>query len=76
MREMLSIALGRDGLDVIVAESRASAAAVLAKEAIDLVITDVRLPDGDGVEILRHVKTGSPDTVSSAAHRSAVSVLA
>ena len=63
MREMLSIALGRDGLGVIAAESRASAAAVLAKEAIDLVITDVRLPDGDGIEILRHVKTGSPDTV-------------
>ena len=43
--------------------SRATAAAVIAKDAVDLVITDVRLPDGDGIEILRHVKTGSPDTV-------------
>ena len=63
MREMLSIALGREGFDVTVAESRATAAAVIAKDPVDLVITDVRLPDGDGIEILRHVKTGSPDTV-------------
>ena len=62
MREMLSIALGRAGFDVIAAESRATAAAVLAKDAVDLVITDVRLPDGDGIEILRHVKAGSSDT--------------
>ncbi len=63
MREMLSIALGKAGFDVVAAESRATAAAVLAKDPVDLVITDVRLPDGDGIEVLRHVKTGSPDTV-------------
>jgi DNA-binding NtrC family response regulator len=27
------------------------------------VITDVKLPDGDGIEILRHVKAASPETV-------------
>ena len=27
-----------------------------------MVITDVRLPDGDGIEILRHVKAAAPET--------------
>jgi two-component system response regulator PilR (NtrC family) len=27
-----------------------------------MVITDVKLPDGDGIEILRHVKAASPET--------------
>ena len=36
---------------------------MLARAAVDLVITDVKLPDGDGIEILRHVKAASPETV-------------
>jgi two-component system response regulator PilR (NtrC family) len=30
---------------------------------VDLIVTDVKLPDGDGIEILRHVKAAAPDTV-------------
>jgi two-component system response regulator PilR (NtrC family) len=62
MRDMLSIMLAREGYDVVAAESRAAAARVLAGGPLDAVITDVKLPDGDGVEILRHVKAGSPET--------------
>jgi two-component system response regulator PilR (NtrC family) len=39
------------------------AAKVLGQGPVDLVITDVKLPDGDGIEILRHVKAASPETV-------------
>jgi two-component system response regulator PilR (NtrC family) len=63
MRELLAIMLRKEGFEVVAAESRAVAAAVLAQRPVDLVITDVRLPDGDGIEILRHVKAASPDTV-------------
>jgi two-component system response regulator PilR (NtrC family) len=63
MREMLGIMLRKEGYGVSVADSRATAAAVLGREAVDMVITDVKLPDGDGIEILRHVKAASPDTV-------------
>jgi DNA-binding NtrC family response regulator len=63
MREMLAIMLKREGFDVVTAEGRSMAAAVLAQAPVDLVVTDVRLPDGDGVEILRHVKAASPETV-------------
>src|SRR6266849_6051686 len=63
MREMLGIMLRKEGFEIVVAESRAVAAAVLAKGPVDMVITDVKLPDGDGIEILRHVKAASPETV-------------
>jgi two-component system response regulator PilR (NtrC family) len=63
MREMLGIMLRKEGFDVLLTESRAQAAAVLAKGAVEMVITDVKLPDGDGIEILRHVKAAAPETV-------------
>jgi two-component system response regulator PilR (NtrC family) len=62
MREMLAILLKKEGLDVSTAGSRAEAANALGRVAFDLVLTDVKLPDGDGLEILRHVKAGSPGT--------------
>jgi two-component system response regulator PilR (NtrC family) len=63
MRELLAIMLRREGFEVVLAESRATAASVLARDPVDMVITDIRLPDGDGIEILRHVKAATPDTV-------------
>jgi len=63
MREMLGIMLRKEGYEVVVAGSRVQAAGVLSHESIDMVVTDVRLPDGDGIEILRHVKAASPETI-------------
>jgi DNA-binding NtrC family response regulator len=63
MREMLGIVMRKEGYQVVTADSRSQAAAVLGKQAIDVVVTDVRLPDGDGIEILRHVKAASPETI-------------
>jgi two-component system response regulator PilR (NtrC family) len=62
MREMLAIMLAKEGYEVLAANSRAMAASVLGQGPVDMVITDVRLPDGDGIEILRHVKAASPET--------------
>jgi two-component system response regulator PilR (NtrC family) len=63
MREMLGIMLRKEGFEVLLAESRAMAAAVLSRGPVDMVITDVKLPDGDGIEILRHVKAATAETV-------------
>jgi two-component system response regulator PilR (NtrC family) len=63
MRELLAIMLKKEGFEVVTAESRAVAAAVLGQGPVGMVITDVKLPDGDGIEILRHVKSASPATV-------------
>jgi two-component system response regulator PilR (NtrC family) len=62
MREMLAILLRKEGLEVCTAASRAEAAQALCRGPVDLVLTDVRLPDGDGIEVLRHVKSGAPET--------------
>ncbi len=62
MREMLAILLKKEGFAIETAGSRAEAAVALAGEPVDLVLTDVRLPDGDGLEVLRHVKAASPGT--------------
>src|SRR5438093_661258 len=63
MRELLGIMLRKEGFEVLLAESRASAATMLARGPVSMVITDVKLPDGDGIEILRHVKAAAPETV-------------
>ena len=63
MRELLAIMLRKEGYEVLTADSRAQAAAAFARGPVDLVVTDVRLPDGDGIEVLRHVKAASPETV-------------
>jgi two-component system response regulator PilR (NtrC family) len=62
MRELLGIMLRKEGYDVVTAENRATAAAAFSQGAVHMVITDVKLPDGDGIEILRHVKAASPET--------------
>ena len=62
MREMLAILLKKEGLEVRSAGSRSEAAETLRGGPVDLVLTDVKLPDGDGLEILRQVKSASPET--------------
>ncbi len=64
MREMLGIMMRKEGFDVVTAATRSSASELLGQRAMDVVITDLRLPDGDGLEVLRQVKTASPETVA------------
>jgi two-component system response regulator PilR (NtrC family) len=64
MRDMLRIVLRRDGYDVLVAEGVESARAILAREAIDLVLSDIRMPDGSGVDVLRAAKDANRDVVA------------
>jgi two-component system response regulator PilR (NtrC family) len=63
MREMLAILLKKEGFEVVTAGSRTEAAAALARGPVEMVLTDIVLPDGDGIEVLRHVKAASPETL-------------
>lgn len=45
--------LGRQGYEVVTATSREAGLAVLAGEPPHLVISDLRLPDGDGLDVVR-----------------------
>ena len=63
MREMLGIMLSKEGFEVLRGRQPRQAATVLGQGPVEMIITDVKLPDGDGLEILRHVKAASPETV-------------
>jgi two-component system response regulator PilR (NtrC family) len=52
MRDMLRIVLRRDGYEVVVAESGRAAVDVLNRESVDLLLSDIRMPDLNGVEVL------------------------
>ena len=60
MRQMLTIALRREGYQVSTAEDGAAALAALAAGQLDLLITDVRMPEMSGVDLLREAKRIDP----------------
>jgi two-component system response regulator PilR (NtrC family) len=60
MRQMLSIALRRDGFDVKAAEDGAGALAVLADQGADILVTDVRMPEMSGIELLAEARQIDP----------------
>ncbi|MBX3350488.1 MAG: sigma-54-dependent Fis family transcriptional regulator [Nitrospira sp.] len=63
LREVLSIMLKRAGYAVTIAMDGEDAVELLQKEIFDLVITDLRMPKVDGMEVLKAVKSASPETV-------------
>jgi two-component system response regulator PilR (NtrC family) len=55
IRELLEITLGRMDIDTLAADDLASARKLLSKNEFDLCLTDMRLPDGDGIDLVREV---------------------
>ena len=64
MRDMLRIVLRRDGYDVTVAPNGREAVELLGREHVDLLISDIRMPDISGVEVLRVAKETNRDIVA------------
>jgi two-component system chemotaxis response regulator CheY len=60
IRQLLSFAIQDAGYDVLVAENGNEALARLAATKIDMVITDLNMPDMDGIELIRQLR-GMPD---------------
>ena len=56
MRELLSIVLRREGYDVTVAENGRAAVELLESRRFDLLISDIKMPDMSGVDVLRAAK--------------------
>jgi two-component system response regulator PilR (NtrC family) len=63
MREWMRILFQRDGFDVMVAEDGITAREILGREYIDVLLTDIRMPRMDGIELLRSSREIAPDTV-------------
>ncbi|GAB3463192.1 two-component system response regulator PilR [Massilia terrae] len=62
LRELLEITLLKMGMDVDSAATVAEARARLAQHQYALVLTDMRLPDGLGLELVREVNTNHKNT--------------
>ncbi|MBB60297.1 sigma-54-dependent transcriptional regulator [Stutzerimonas balearica] len=60
IRELLEITLGRMKLDTRSARSVKEARECLSREHYDLCLTDMRLPDGSGLELVQHIQQQYP----------------
>ena len=62
LRELLEITLLKMGLDVDSAANVAAARALLARTEYAMVLTDMRLPDGAGIDLVREVAANHKNT--------------
>ncbi|MHA6492509.1 sigma-54-dependent transcriptional regulator [Pseudomonas borbori] len=60
IRELLEITLGRMKLDTRSARNVKEAREWLAKEPFDLCLTDMRLPDGTGMDLVQYIQQRHP----------------
>lgn len=63
MREILKILLEGEGYDISAAKDAAEGINLLDREIFDLIITDVRMPGGNGLQILEKAQEISPETL-------------
>ena len=61
IRELLDLTLARMGLQTACAGSLAEARRLLAEQRFQLCLTDMRLPDGLGLDLVRHIAESVPD---------------
>src|SRR5262245_64194213 len=62
IRFALGERLTADGYRVVEADTAATAIA-RSDDGVDLALLDYKLPDGDGLEVLRHIKSRDADTL-------------
>lgn len=60
--DSLRLILTDAGFEVLTAENVAQATAIISSTKLDLVVTDFRLPDGNGIDVITYVKSEAPDT--------------
>lgn len=59
--EVLNVVFRKEGYEVKTATSGAEGLDILNNRAVDLVITDIRMPHISGMEVLRYVKENHPE---------------
>ena len=60
IRELLEITLGRMGVDTVSADSLADAKKALQEHSFSLCLTDMKLPDGNGLDIVEYIQQHQP----------------
>lgn len=78
VREFLEIMLTREGYAVSCAESGREGLALFKKKPFDLVLTDLKMPKMDGIDLLKEIKNISPDAsvILITAHASSATAVA
>ena len=61
IREFFEIMLKREGYEVLTASNGAEALEVLKKQAVDLIISDIQMPELSGLELLTKVREMDPE---------------
>lgn len=61
IRELLELTLGRMNLETRAAANLEEARNLLANYEFDLCLTDMRLPDGSGIDMVRHIQDIHPE---------------
>ena len=61
IRQLIRDMLDEEGYDVIVAEDGRAGTAVCSAEIIDLVITDIFMPEKDGIETITELRRHHPE---------------
>ncbi len=61
IRELVEVTLGRMDLESVCAANVAEAHQALAEKQFDLCLTDMQLPDGDGIKLVEHIQNTQPD---------------
>jgi len=56
IRELLEITLNRMGIETLCAENIHAAKELLATHQFDLCLTDMKLPDGNGLDLVSHIQ--------------------
>ena len=62
MQDVLDIMLSRAGYKVATADDGAVALDIIGKKKFDLVITDLKMPRVDGIDLLKGIKETAPGT--------------
>jgi two-component system response regulator PilR (NtrC family) len=60
IRELLAITLQRMNIDCVSAENLQEGYEALARRGFDLCLTDMRLPDGNGIELVAYIQKNHP----------------
>ena len=61
IRELMDLTLSRMGLQVTTAEDLGAARRALSAESFSFCLTDMRLPDGNGLDLLREISEQFPE---------------
>jgi len=61
IRKVLTVSLASDGYDVLTAAGGEEAIAIFKRKSPSIILTDIKMPGMDGIEVLKQIKKLNPD---------------